>query len=30
VKTENADGLTRQAAESRMKIREWEKQLKEG
>ncbi len=30
VKTENADGLTRQAAESRVKIREWEKQLKEG
>ena len=30
VKTENADGLTRQAAESRVKVREWEKQLKEG
>ncbi len=30
VKTENADDLTKQAAESRMKIREWEKQLKEG
>ena len=30
VKTENADDLTRQAAESRVKIREWEKQLKEG
>ena len=30
VKTENADDLTKQAAESRVKIREWEKQLKEG
>ena len=30
VKTENADGLTRKAAESRVKIREWEKRLKEG
>ncbi|MBT5550897.1 MAG: tetratricopeptide repeat protein [Nitrospina sp.] len=30
VKTENGDDLTRQAAESRVKIREWEKQLKEG
>ncbi len=30
VKTENADDLTRQAAESRVKIREWEKRLKEG
>ena len=30
VKTENADDLTKRAAESRMKIREWEKQLKEG
>ena len=30
VKTENVDDLTKQAAESRMKIREWEKQLKEG
>ena len=29
-KTENADNLTRQAAESKAKIREWEKQLKEG
>ena len=30
VKTENADDLTRQAAESMVKIQEWEKQLKEG
>ncbi|MBC8287908.1 MAG: tetratricopeptide repeat protein [Nitrospinae bacterium] len=30
VKTENADDLTRQAAESKVKIQEWEKQLKEG
>ena len=30
VKTENTDDLTRQAAESRAKIQEWEKQLKEG
>jgi tetratricopeptide (TPR) repeat protein len=30
VKTEKGDDLTRQAAESRVKIREWEKQLKEG
>ncbi len=30
VKADNADDLTRQAAESRVKIREWEKQLKEG
>lgn len=30
VKTENADNLILQAAESRAKIREWEKQLKEG
>jgi tetratricopeptide (TPR) repeat protein len=30
VKAENGDDLTRQAAESRVKIREWEKQLKEG
>ena len=30
VKSENADDLTRQAAESRAKIQEWEKQLKEG
>ncbi|MBT3184959.1 MAG: tetratricopeptide repeat protein [Nitrospina sp.] len=30
VKTENADDLTKQAAEARVKIREWEKQLKEG
>jgi hypothetical protein len=30
VKTESADDLTKQAAEARVKIREWEKQLKEG
>ena len=30
VKTENADDLTRQAAESMVKIQEWEKQIKEG
>ena len=30
VKTEKADDLTRQAAKSRVKIQEWEKQLKEG
>ncbi len=30
VKAGNSDDLTRQAAESRVKIREWEKQLKEG
>ena len=30
VKSENGDDLTRQAAESRVKIREWQKQLKEG
>lgn len=30
VKTESGDNLTRQAAESRVKMREWEKQLKEG
>jgi hypothetical protein len=30
VKNENADDLTRQAAESKAKIQEWEKQLKEG
>jgi TolA-binding protein len=30
VKTENTDGLTRQAAESKAKIQEWEKQLQEG
>ena len=30
VKTDKADSLTRQAAESKAKIQEWEKQLKEG
>jgi tetratricopeptide (TPR) repeat protein len=30
VKSENSDDLTRQAAESKSKIQEWEKQLKEG
>ncbi|MBT3508917.1 MAG: tetratricopeptide repeat protein [Nitrospina sp.] len=30
VKVENGNELTRQAAESRVKFREWEKQLKEG
>ncbi|MZH01855.1 MAG: tetratricopeptide repeat protein [Nitrospinae bacterium] len=30
VKTDSADDLTRQAAESKSKIRDWEKQLKEG
>jgi tetratricopeptide (TPR) repeat protein len=30
VKAENADNLTRQAAESKAKIQEWEKQLNEG
>jgi TolA-binding protein len=30
VKAEDGNDLTRQAAESRVKIREWEKQLKEG
>lgn len=30
VKNENSDDLTRQAAESKAKIQEWEKQLKEG
>ncbi|MBT3922823.1 MAG: tetratricopeptide repeat protein [Nitrospina sp.] len=30
VKIDNGNELTRQAAESRVKIREWEKQLKEG
>ena len=30
VKVDNADGLTRKAAESRVKIQEWEKQLKDG
>ena len=30
VKTDSADDLTKQAAESKSKIRDWEKQLKEG
>jgi hypothetical protein len=30
LKNENADDLTRQAAESKVKIQKWEKQLKEG
>ena len=30
VKSENSDDLTRKAAESKAKIQEWEKQLKEG
>jgi tetratricopeptide (TPR) repeat protein len=30
LKNENADDLTRQAAESKAKIQKWEKQLKEG
>ena len=30
LKNENADDLTRQASESKAKIQEWEKQLKEG
>jgi TolA-binding protein len=30
VKTESGDNLTRQAAETRVKMREWEKELKEG